>query len=112
MNTIQEYIEDCPQERQAKLQEIRECIIRCDKRLEEKISWGMPTFYYKRNIIHFALHKNHIGIYPGEESMEHFEEKLKTYKRSKGAFQIPHTSAIPKALLKEMVLYHLGLVTK
>lgn len=110
METIQEYIKSCPIVMQPRLQEIYTCMKETDTKLIEKISWGMPTFYYHRNVIHFALHKNHIGIYPGEETMVHFEQELKKYKRSKGAFQILHTQDIPESLIRDIIKYHLQLI--
>lgn len=56
---------------------------------EEKISYGMPTFWKKKNICHFALNKNHIGFYPGPMAIETFSSQLSKYKTSKGAIQIP-----------------------
>ena len=58
----------------------------------EKISWQMPTFWKGRSIIHFAAQKNHLGIYPGAEAMEHFTPRLAGYKTSKGAVQFPYKS--------------------
>ena len=59
---------------------------------EEKISWGMPTWYRRRNLIHFAAQKRHIGLYPGPEAVDHFRSVLdrKGFKYSKGAIQIPY----------------------
>ncbi|MDR2771389.1 MAG: DUF1801 domain-containing protein [Clostridiales Family XIII bacterium] len=57
---------------------------------EEKISWQMPTFWRGRNLIHFAAQKQHLGIYPGAEAMEHFAPQLTGYKTSKGAVQFPY----------------------
>lgn len=56
----------------------------------EKISWSMPTFWKKHNIIHFAAFQKHVGIYHGTEAVIHFAEKLKAYKTSKGGIQIPY----------------------
>jgi uncharacterized protein YdhG (YjbR/CyaY superfamily) len=56
----------------------------------EKISWQMPTFWKGQNLIHFAAQKNHLGIYPGAEAMEHFSPRLTDYKTSKGAAQFPY----------------------
>lgn len=32
---------------------------------EERISWSMPVYRKKHNIIQFAGFKNHVGLYPG-----------------------------------------------
>jgi len=50
----------------------------------------MPTYWDGKNIIQFAAHKRHIGIYPGAEAMAHFKPRLYRYKTTKGAIQFPY----------------------
>ena len=102
MTAVEAYIENCPQEHREALYALREIILAAVPGLTEKISYGMPTFYKKRNIIHFALHTGHIGIYPGAEAIAAFEERLKPYKRSKGAFQIPLGQPLPEQLVTDL----------
>lgn len=69
---------------------------------EERISWSMPTYWQKHNIIHFAAFKKHMGLYPGPQAIEHFAESLKEYNTSKGAVQFPYNKPIPLALIAEI----------
>lgn len=69
---------------------------------QERISWSMPTFWNKHNIIHFAAYKKHIGLYPGEEAMKYFAPQLTDYKTSKGAVQFPYSKPIPLDLITEI----------
>lgn len=69
---------------------------------EERISWGMPTYWREHNIIHFAAAKAHIGLYPGAEAMEQFALKLTDYKTSKGAVQFPYSRPLPLTLIAEI----------
>ena len=69
---------------------------------EERISWSMPTFWKKHNIIQFAGFKNHIGLYPGPEALEEFGGRLKGYKTSKGTIQIPYGEDIPLELIRDI----------
>jgi uncharacterized protein YdhG (YjbR/CyaY superfamily) len=71
----------------------------------EKISYQMPTFRGKRNLIHFAAFKNHIGVYPGAEAIEHFADRLAGYKTSKGTIQFPHEKPLPLELIKEIAAW-------
>ena len=105
MTAVEAYIENCPQEHREALYTLREIILAAVPGLTEKISYGMPTFFKKRNIIHFALHTGHIGIYPGPGAIAAFEERLKPYKRSKGAFQIPLGHPLPKQLVMDLARY-------
>jgi uncharacterized protein YdhG (YjbR/CyaY superfamily) len=74
--TVDEYIEaQLPEVRQV-LNQVRETIRRMLPDAEERISWGMPTYRGRRNIIHFAAHKKHMGLYPGDKAIEYFAEKL------------------------------------
>ena len=69
---------------------------------EERLSWGMPTFWKGRNIIHFAPAKKHIGLYPGPEAIEAFADKLVEYKTSKGAIQLPSDKDLPLELVADI----------
>lgn len=107
-NVIDEYINQCSKEIQPKLKELRKIILEVSKDLTEKMSWQMPTFYYKKNIIHFAANKNHIGIYPGPEAIEAFSDRLSEYKTSKGAIQIPNDRELDIKLIQDIVKFNLG----
>jgi uncharacterized protein YdhG (YjbR/CyaY superfamily) len=105
---IDEYIRSCPVELQDRLRELRELIKKNAPNATEKISWKMPTFYQQGNLIHFFLHKHHIGLYPGAEAVDYFKEKLTDYKTSKGAIQLPLNKPLPKALVKAIVRYNVN----
>ena len=107
LETIDEYIETCSEEIQQKLVNLRKIIMDVSPDLIEKISWGMPTFYFRGNVIHFAAHKKHIGLYCGREAVAEFSDKLQDYKTSNGTIQIPHTKELDKKLIQDMVKYNL-----
>ena len=106
--TVDEYIAVYPDIRGEIMARLRDVIRAAAPEAKEKISWGMPTFHQKHNIIHFAAHKNHIGIYPGAEAMVSFAERLKDYKTSKGAIQLPLDKPIPYELITELVRFNLA----
>ena len=100
--TIQEYINSQEVNVRERLNAIYEAIRSAIPDAEERISWGMPTFWKGRNIIHFAPAKKHIGLYPGPEAVEAFREQLKDYKTSKGAIQLPNNKELPLSLVAEI----------
>ena len=100
--TIDAYIVSQPEEVQPYLKAVREAIKEGIPEAEEKISWSMPTFWKKYNIIQFAGFKNHIGLYPGPEAVEQFAEQLKDYKTSKGTIQLPYEKPHPLELIADI----------
>lgn len=105
MTVIDEYIAQCPQEHQPKLNELREIIKKAAPQAEEKMAWAMPTFYLNGNVIHFALAKKHIGLYPGGSGVNEFEDRLQGYVHSKGAIQLPLDKPLPKKLITDIVKF-------
>ncbi|MDR7856735.1 DUF1801 domain-containing protein [Tissierella sp.] len=106
IKTIDEYIATCSEEIQPKLIKLRKIILDASSELTEKISWGMPTFYFKGNVIHFAAHKKHIGLYSGAEAVQFFSEKLQSYKTSNGTIQIPNDRDLDADLIQDIVNFN------
>ncbi len=103
---IQEYIDGQDEAIRPRLTDIYRTIRTAIPEAEERISWGMPTFWKGRNIIHFAAAKRHIGIYPGPEAIEHFSDRLREYKTSKGAIQLPNAHRLPLDLIAEIARWN------
>lgn len=78
----------------------------------EKISYGMPCFSLKHNVVYFAAFKNHIGFYPTASGVKAFENELVGLKFSKGAIQFPLDEAIPRELVQKIVLFRLEEINK
>ena len=72
---------------------------------QERMAYGMPTYWYKENLIHFAGYQNHLGLYPGPKAIEHFLHELEGYKCSKGAIHLPIHQPLPKVLLESIIDY-------
>lgn len=105
---VREYIDNQPAARQEKLLQLYEIIHKqMPAGYDEKISYGMPTFHYHKNIIHFANFKNHIGIYPGPKAIGAFKDQLDDYKTSIGAIQLPVDQPLPEDLIRRIVQFNL-----
>lgn len=100
--SIKEYISQQDKTIQPKLELIYNTIHDAIPDAEERLTWGMPTFWKGRNIIHFAPAKKHIGLYPGPEAIEAFADKLGEYKTSKGAIQLPNDKDLPLELIADI----------
>ncbi|MDD2371243.1 MAG: DUF1801 domain-containing protein [Firmicutes bacterium] len=108
MNLIDDYIIGFPEEVQKKLMEIRKVIRETAPMAEEKISYRMPTFYFKGNLVHFAAFSKHIGLYPGPSGVAAFKEELVGYKSSKGAIQFPLDEDLPLGLIRRIVQFRVA----
>jgi uncharacterized protein YdhG (YjbR/CyaY superfamily) len=104
-NNIDEYINPFPPFTQIKLKQIRKIIRKTAPQAQEKISYRMPTFYLKGNLVHFAGYSKHIGFYPTPSAIKHFEKKLTNYKYSKGAIQFPLDKDLPIKLIENLVRF-------
>ncbi len=89
--TIDEYIKAQPAAVQPVLHAVRQVIRKVLPEAEERISYRMPTYWKKHNLIHFAAMKNHLGIYPGDSGINAFRAEIEKrgLKYSKGAIQFP-----------------------
>ncbi len=108
INTIDEYIAMQPESVRPLLEKIRETIRSAAPNTIEKMSWQMPTFWQRENLIHFAAFKNHIGIYPGGEATAFFAERLTNYKTSKGAIQLPLNKPIDFDLIADITKWRVA----
>ena len=100
--TIDEYISMQPEKIRPCLAAVRTGLYSALPEAEERISWSMPTYWKGHNIIHFAAHKKHLGLYAGTEAVQAFRERLGGYKTSKGAIQFPYAKPIPLDLIAEI----------
>ena len=87
------------------MQELRAAIIAAAPGAEEKISYQMPTFYLKGNLVHFAALKNHIGFYPTPSGVQAFIKETAKYASTKGAIQFPLDEPLPLKLVSKIVKF-------
>ena len=75
---------------------------------EERISYGMPGYYYHGPLVYFAAHRNHIGFYPTPSGIEAFEKELAEYRNAKGSVQFPYKKPMPYDLMRRIIEYRLA----
>ncbi len=103
--SIDEYIATFPKVTQNILQEARATIQAAAPDAEEKISYQMPTFFLKGNLVHFAAYANHIGFYPTPSGIEAFKDELSIYEGAKGSVQFPIDQPLPLKLITKIVKF-------
>ena len=105
VTSIDEYIADCPEDVQKKLKDMRATIKAAAPEATEKISYQIPTFYLKGNLVHFAALKNHIGFYPTPSGVQAFIKETTKYASTKGAIQFPLDEPLPLKLVSKIVKF-------
>jgi uncharacterized protein YdhG (YjbR/CyaY superfamily) len=104
-NNIDDYIAGFPEDVQAILQKVRATIRKAAPDAEEKISYQIPTFTLKGNLVHFAAYKKHLGFYPASSGIQKFKKELAVYEGSKGAVRFPLDKPIPFALISRITKF-------
>lgn len=103
-DNIDEYIAAAPRKAQVMLKMMR----RISKELvppetEEKISYGIPTYYLNGNLFHFGGYETHIGFYPGSAPIKTFEKDLAKYETAKGTIRFPLDQPLPQELIRKII---------
>lgn len=106
-STVDEYIAGYNPDLRIILEKVRAVIQRAvPPETIETISYQMPTYRWNGNLIHFAMNRAHLGIYPGPAAITAFADELKGYKTSKGAIQLPLDKPIPDRLIGALVRFN------
>ncbi len=102
---VEEYISLFPQNVRSLLEKIRTTIRKAAPGAEETISYRMPTFRLKGNLVHFAAFKKHIGFFPTSSGIAKFKHELSVYKGAKGSVQFPFEKPIPYDVIHRIVKF-------
>ena len=105
IKSIDNYINQFPEEIKSKLETIRSAIKKAAPKSTEVISYGMPAFKQNKVLVYFAVGKNHIGFYPTPKPIVVFSKELESYKTSKGAIQFTLDKKIPLSLISKITKF-------
>ncbi len=101
--SIDEYIATFPKEIQKMLEELRATIKAAAPDAEEKISYHMPTFALKGNLVYFAVYKKHIGFFGVSTANQELKKELSIYANEKGSLKFPLDQPLPLGLVTKVV---------
>jgi uncharacterized protein YdhG (YjbR/CyaY superfamily) len=103
--TVEEYLARVPEPARSTLEKMRAMIRSVvPKETTEVISYGIPTFRYKRGLVAFAAFRDHCSFFPlGSSVLDEFAEELKGFRASKGTLHFPVDKPMPAALVKKIV---------
>jgi uncharacterized protein YdhG (YjbR/CyaY superfamily) len=90
-----------PTQKQA-LEALRILILTTVENVEETISYGMPAYRYKGQLVYYGAFKKHYSFFLGGV-VERYANQLKDYKVSKGTLQIKYSQEPPIAVIEEIL---------
>lgn len=103
--TVDEYLSRVAEPARSTLEKVR-AVIRSvvPPETTEVISYGIPTFRYKRGLVSYAAFRDHCSFFPlGSSALDAFADELKPYRAAKGTLHFPVDKPLPSALIKKIV---------
>jgi uncharacterized protein YdhG (YjbR/CyaY superfamily) len=107
-DSIDEYHSSFQKPLRSLLDKMRASIREAAPEATETISYNIPTFKLKKNLVHYAAYESHIGFYPGVSAIVRFKKELSKYKNSKGAIQFPVSKSLPLTLIRKIVKFRVA----
>ena len=100
--TVDDYLAALAEDQRAALEKLRETIKATAPDAAESISYGIPSFKYKkRPLIHIGAAKHHCAIYGLVPDA--FKDELKQYDTSKGTIRFSADNPLPETLVRKLV---------
>jgi uncharacterized protein YdhG (YjbR/CyaY superfamily) len=103
--SIDAYIATFPADIGETLEELRALIHTIVPDVQERISYGMPTFELDgKYLVYFAGWKEHVGFYPVTGAVEReLGKELEPFRTGKGTIQFPLGEPMPLDLIRRIV---------
>ena len=103
--TVEEYFAAVPEPQRTTLEKVRERIrAAVPEGTTERLSYGMPSFHYKKGLVCYAAFKNHCSLFPmSGRVLEQLADELAKYRTSKGTLQFAVDKPLPAALIKKIL---------
>jgi uncharacterized protein YdhG (YjbR/CyaY superfamily) len=104
--SVEEYLADIPADKAAAIQHLREQIKAVVPEIEEKISWGVPTFKLNgQYVAGVAAYKNHVSFTPwGGWNLVVTEEELGDIEHTDMILHFTLEKPLPEALVARLIL--------
>lgn len=103
--TVEEYLAQVPEPARGTLKKVRESIRKAaPSGTTEKLSYGMPAFYYNGPLVAYAAFTEHCSFFPMSGGVvAELQKELSGYKTSKGTIQFAIDKPLPASLVKKLV---------
>jgi uncharacterized protein YdhG (YjbR/CyaY superfamily) len=105
MSVVDEYIASFEPSRQTKLNILRYIITEEIPGVTEKLSMGIPTYYYNGKLFSFAGQKGHYYFYPGTSAIDRYFDDIEHYLIGRNTLCFSYDSPVPEELIKMIINY-------
>lgn len=105
--SIDDYLAKLPADQRAALETLRGQIQALAPEAEEAISYGLPTFKLKGNLVHFGAAAKHCAFYPGA-LISQFADRLKGFETAKGTIRFQPDAPLPPDLIRDIVQHRIA----
>ena len=105
--TVDEYFAQLDAQSHESLSELRRIIKSVATEAEETISYGMPCFKEKGILVYYAAFKNHFSLFPTGSGIKAFQNRLESFKTSKGTIQFNFGEPLPIDLITDIVKFRI-----
>lgn len=105
--SVDQYIQQFPEDVRSRLEKVRSEISKVIPEAKECMKYGIPTFEFNGNLVHYAGYKNHLGFYPGSSGIAHFSAEISNYKNAKGSIQFPNNQDLPIELILKITKFRI-----
>lgn len=105
--SIDDYLAKLPPDQRAALETLRGQIRALAPDAEEAISYGLPTFKLKGNLVHFGAAAKHCAFYPGA-LISRFADRLEGFETAKGTIRFQPDSPLPPDLIADIVQHRIA----
>ncbi|MVO09391.1 DUF1801 domain-containing protein [Flavobacterium sp. TP390] len=103
--TVEEYIEQLPENAQLKIKELRSILKSVAPKAKEGLKWGKPVFELETILFAYSAHKSHLSFIPTGPALKPFEKELTEYITKKDSVQFSFNNPLPENLILKIAEY-------
>ena len=102
--TVDEYLRRLPPDQRKVLQDVRKVILSTAPDAEEVISYQMPGYRYKGQLVFFAAFTNHCSLFgTSKQLLKTFAKELEPFHTSGTTIHFTPENPLPASLVKKIV---------
>jgi uncharacterized protein YdhG (YjbR/CyaY superfamily) len=103
--SVDAYLASLPDERRARLEDLRRTILAAAPDVQEGIAYNMPAYRVgKRFMVSFEAYKRWDSLFPASEAVENeLGDDVAPYVKGRGTLQFPITEPLPLDLIDRII---------